>query len=166
MPFLICAKNRELEKFQLNINGASYELESDPNMPLLWALRDVLGLTGTRYGCGIGQCGACTVLLNDRPVRSCSLPVATIGQGILITIENTNDKELAEVKEAWKTFQVPQCGYCQAGQIMNAAALLNGNPNPTDDDIDMAMKGNLCRCGTYTRIKKAIKKAAASQTKA
>ena len=156
MPFLICAKNRELEKFQLNINGASYELESDPNMPLLWALRDVLGLTGTRYGCGIGQCGACTVLLNDRPVRSCSLPVATIGQGILITIENTNDKELAEVKEAWKTFQVPQCGYCQSGQLLSASALIKKHKKPNEEQIESAMKGNLCRCGTYPRIKKAL----------
>ena len=129
---------------------------SEPQMPLLWALRDVLGLTGTKYGCGIGQCGACTVLLNDRPVRSCSLPVSAVQDRPITTIENELDPELQTVREAWVSFQVPQCGYCQSGQLMSATGLLKSHPQPGEREISRAMQGNLCRCGTYPRIKKAL----------
>lgn len=129
---------------------------SEPQMPLLWALRDVLGLTGTKYGCGIGQCGACTVLLNDRPVRSCSLPVSAVQDRPITTIENELDPELQTVREAWVSFQVPQCGYCQSGQLMSATGLLKAHPQPGEREISQAMQGNLCRCGTYPRIKKAL----------
>ena len=125
-------------------------------MPMLWVLRDIIGLTGTKYGCGIGQCGACTILVNDHPIRSCSLPVNGVGRKEIKTIEGTNASIEKEVKAAWVKHQVPQCGYCQSGQIMSAIALLMENNRPTDHDINHAMRGNLCRCGTYEKIRKAI----------
>ena len=149
----------------LTINGESQWIEADPALPLLWALREQLALTGPKYGCGIAQCGACTVHLDGRPVRSCVTPVsAAVGKKIT-TIEGlgTQDKP-HPVQVAWADIGVPQCGYCQSGQIMSAAALLAENPNPTDADIDAAMAGNLCRCGTYLRIRKAIHQAAALMT--
>jgi isoquinoline 1-oxidoreductase alpha subunit len=143
--------------FHLTINGAARTLDIDPATPLLWALRDHLGLVGTKYGCGIAQCGACTVHLDGIAVRSCQLPVSAIGNQPITTIEGLSENGDHPVQKAWLEMDVPQCGYCQAGQIMSAAALLQSNPNPTDADIDAAMHGNICRCGTYTRIKKAIK---------
>lgn len=144
----------------LLINQKPYTLDVDPKMPLLWALRDIVGLTGTKYGCGISQCGACTVHLDGIPVRSCTLPVSAVGKRSITTIEGLSTDLTHPVQQAWIAEQVPQCGYCQGGQIMTAAALLKRNPNPTDSDIDAAMQGNICRCGTYPRIRKAIKKAA------
>ena len=145
----------------LEINGAGHTVEVDPDMPLLWVLRDVLGMTGTKYGCGIAQCGACTVHLDGKPVRSCLLAVGTVGKRTVTTIENIGaTKAGAKVQKAWLDLEVIQCGYCQSGQIMSAAALLAGNGNPTDADIDAAMAGNICRCGTYLRIREAIKRAA------
>ena len=146
--------------FSLTINGKKQEVDIDPSTPLLWVLRDHLKLTGTKYGCGIAQCGACTVHLEDVAVRSCSLPISTIGDKKITTIEGLSPKGDHPVQQAWLEHDVPQCGYCQAGQIMSAAALLKDNPNPTDTDIDLAMNGNICRCGTYIRIKAAIKTAA------
>jgi isoquinoline 1-oxidoreductase alpha subunit len=149
---------------RLNVNGKEQVLNDvDETTPLLWVLRDHLGLVGTKYGCGVAQCGACTVHLNGTPVRSCSIPVsAVVGQQVT-TIEGLagEDGRLNAVQAAWIEHDVPQCGYCQAGQIMAATALLKNNPKPTDTDIDAAMAGNLCRCGTYTRIRKAIHAAAA-----
>jgi isoquinoline 1-oxidoreductase subunit alpha len=145
----------------LAVNGAKRTVDVDPNMPLLWVLRDVLGMTGTKYGCGIAQCGACTVHLDGKPVRSCLLAVGTIGDRAITTIEAIGATESgAKVQRAWLDLEVIQCGYCQSGQIMSAAALLAGNGNPTDADIDAAMAGNICRCGTYVRIRDAIKRAA------
>ena len=145
----------------LAINGAKRKVDVDQDMPLLWVLRDVLGMTGTKYGCGIAQCGACTVHLDGKPVRSCLLAVGTIGDRTITTIEGVDATESgAKVQRAWLDLEVIQCGYCQSGQIMSAAALLAGNRNPTDDDIDAAMAGNICRCGTYVRIRDAIKRAA------
>jgi isoquinoline 1-oxidoreductase alpha subunit len=151
---------------QLRVNGKSHRLDVEPDMPLLWALRELLALTGTKYGCGIAQCGACTVHLDGRPVRSCVTPVsATVGKHIT-TIEGLGSKDKPHpVQLAWTEIGVPQCGYCQSGQIMSAAALLAEKPSPTDADIDAAMAGNLCRCGTYLRIRQAIKKAAALMAK-
>jgi isoquinoline 1-oxidoreductase alpha subunit len=151
---------------QLRVNGKSRRLDVEPDMPLLWALRELLALTGTKYGCGIAQCGACTVHLDGRPVRSCVTPVsATVGKHIT-TIEGLGSKDKPHpVQLAWTEIGVPQCGYCQSGQIMSAAALLAEKPSPTDADIDAAMAGNLCRCGTYLRIRQAIKKAAALMAK-
>ncbi|MFC4309371.1 (2Fe-2S)-binding protein [Steroidobacter flavus] len=149
---------------RLNINGKDLEVkDADDATPLLWVLRDHLGLVGTKYGCGVAQCGACTVHLNGAPVRSCSIPAsAVVGQKIT-TIEGlaSKDGKLSAVQAAWIEHDVAQCGYCQAGQIMSATALLKSNPKPTDADIDAAMAGNICRCGTYTRIRKAIHAAAA-----
>jgi isoquinoline 1-oxidoreductase alpha subunit len=143
---------------ELTINGTSQRLDASPEMPLLWALRDVVGLTGTKFGCGMSLCGACTVHLDGQPVRACMTPVSdAIGKPIT-TIEGIPADH--PVKVAWKELNVPQCGYCQAGQIMSALALLKETPQPTDDDIDVAMSGNLCRCGTYGRIKVAIHNAA------
>jgi len=149
-----------MPSYNLNINGKSYKVEAaDSKMPLLWAIRNLTNLTGTKYGCGMAQCGACTVHLNGNPVRSCSLPVsAAVGQQIT-TIEGLSADNSHPVQQAWIAEQVPQCGYCQSGQIMSAAALLKRNPNPTDEDIYSAMQGNICRCGTYPRIVKAIKSA-------
>ena len=144
---------------KLKINDKSYTLDVDPKMPLLWAIRDVVGLTGTKYGCGIAQCGACTVHLDGLPVRSCSVPVSSVGNKSITTIEGLSTDNTHPVQQAWIQEQVPQCGYCQSGQIMAATALLKKNANPSDKDIDVAMQGHICRCGTYPRIRKAIKTA-------
>ena len=146
----------------LNVNGESHSVDVDPATPLLWVIRDYIGLSGTKFGCGIAQCGACTVHLNGAPIRACVTPAnAAVGQRIT-TIEGINDGHpgLHPVQQAWIDEQVPQCGYCQSGQVMAAAALLERNPEPTDADIDLAMAGNICRCGTYPRIRKGIKRAA------
>lgn len=142
------------------LNGKRQTLNVDPQMPLLWALRDTLNLKGTKYGCGVGQCGACTVHLNGTAVRSCQLPVSALNNQDVTTIEGLSVKGDHPVQKAWLEHDVAQCGYCQAGQIMSAASLLKSNPNPSDADIDAFMSGNICRCGTYTRIKSAIKTAA------
>ena len=144
---------------KLNVNGRVRELDVEPQMPLLWALRDGLGLTGTKYGCGVAQCGACTVYLNGQPARSCSIPVSAISQAKVTTIEGLSPNASHAVQKAWVELDVPQCGYCQSGQIMAAAALLAKTPKPTDADIDAAMT-NICRCGTYQRIRDAIHVAA------
>jgi isoquinoline 1-oxidoreductase subunit alpha len=146
--------------FTLNVNGKSTSIDVPGDMPLLWALRDVLNLKGTKYGCGIAQCGACTVHVNGEPTRSCSLTVAKAVNSKITTIEGLSPDGRHPVQIAWQDVDVPQCGYCQAGQIMSAAALLAKKPKPTDAEINTAMTGNLCRCGTYMRIKEAIKKAA------
>lgn len=151
-----------MPSYNLTINGKTYPVEAEANMPLLWALRDLLQLTGTKYGCGIAQCGACTVHFNGAPVRSCSVTVAVAARQKITTIEGLAADANHPVVKAWIEEQVPQCGYCQSGQIMAAAALLKNNPNPTDEDIIAAMQGNLCRCGTYQRILNAVKKAAAA----
>ena len=143
---------------KLTVNGAPHTLDADPEMPLLWALRDILNLTGTKYGCGVAQCGACTIHLDGQPVRACATPLAAAEGAAVTTIEGLGGDH--PVQKAWIEAQVPQCGYCQSGQIMSAAALLAQNPKPADADIDAAMEGNLCRCGTYPRIKGAIKRAA------
>ncbi len=146
---------------KLTVNGTEHEVDVEPDMPLLWVLRDELGITGPKYGCGIGQCGACTVHIDGKAVRSCQI-WAEDAQGEITTIEGLGTPEaLHLVQAAWITHQVAQCGYCQSGQIMSAAAYLAENPNPTDADIDAAMSGNLCRCGTYPRIREAVKTAAA-----
>lgn len=148
--------------FNLNVNGREQQVDVDPSTPMLWVLRDHLNLVGTKYGCGISQCGACTIHLSDVAVRSCQLPVSSVGSQKIITIEGLSEDGDHPVQKAWLEHDVPQCGYCQAGQIMSAAALINNNANPTDEDIEGAMNGNICRCGTYTRIKAAIKTAANS----
>ncbi len=147
--------------FTLRVNGTEYQVDEAPDTPLLWVLRDALGLAGTKFGCGQGLCGACTVLLNGHPVRSCSVAVAGAEQAEITTIEGLSPDGAHPVQQAWMAEDVPQCGYCQAGQIMSAAALLRDNPHPTDEQIDGAMRGNLCRCGTYHRIRRAIHRAAA-----
>ncbi len=144
----------------LQVNGKAHEIDADPAMPLLWALRDLLGLTGTKYSCGISVCGACTVLVEGKPVRSCVTPVSAVSGKAITTIEGLSPDRSHPVQQAWLEEQVPQCGYCQSGQILSAVALLNTTPQPTDADIDAAMSGVLCRCGTYQRIRKAIKRAA------
>jgi isoquinoline 1-oxidoreductase subunit alpha len=145
----------------LHINGENRTVDAAADVPLLWALRDLLGLTGTKFGCGIAQCGACTVHLDGKAVRSCMLPIGSIGDRPITTIEAIgNTPSGASVQKAWLELEVVQCGYCQSGQIMSAAALLASTPNPDDDDIDAAMSGNICRCGTYVRIRAAIKRAA------
>jgi isoquinoline 1-oxidoreductase alpha subunit len=145
----------------LNVNGEDRSVDVPDDMPLLWVLRDVIGLTGTKFGCGIAQCGACTVQLDGQPVRSCVLPVAAVGQRHVTTVEAIGATPSGKkVQDAWLDLEVIQCGYCQSGQIMSASALLDRNPNPSDSDIDAAMSGNICRCGTYTRIRAAIKQAA------
>ena len=147
---------------RLNINGEVHELEVEPEMPLLWVLRDELDITGPKYGCGIAMCGACTVHIDGAAVRSCSMPVGQV-QGLVTTIEGLGTPgALHAVQRAWVEHQVAQCGYCQSGQIMSAAALLAANPNPTENEIDTAMSGNLCRCGTYPRIREAVHAAAQS----
>ena len=147
----------------LRINGEMKNIDAPPDMPLLWALRDVLGLTGTKFGCGIAQCGACTVHVDGAPVRSCLLKIGSIGQRAITTIEGIGATPAgAKVQKAWLDLEVIQCGYCQSGQIMSAAALLNTTAHPEDSDIDAAMAGNICRCGTYVRIRAAIKQAAQS----
>ncbi len=152
--------------FNLNINGSQREVDVDPATPMLWVLRDHLNLVGTKYGCGISQCGSCTIHLNGVATRACMLPVSAVGNQEVTTIEGLSENGDHPVQQAWLEVDVPQCGYCQAGQIMSAAALLKNNPSPTDAEIEGAMNGNICRCGTYVRIKKAIKLAAASTKEA
>ncbi len=144
----------------LNLNGVKHDLDVDPAMPLLWAIRDAAGLTGTKFGCGRALCGACTVYLDGKPIRSCVTPVGQVGGKAVTTIEGLDSKAALAVQTAWEELDVVQCGYCQSGQIMAAAALLTDNSAPTDADIDAAMSGNLCRCATYVRIRAAIKHAA------
>ncbi len=146
--------------FKVRINGKEHNVDSDPDMPLLWLLRNDLGLTGAKFGCGKGLCGACTVLLNGKAVRSCSVPVRSIGSLEVTTIEGILSAGQHPVQQAWMECDVPQCGYCQAGQIMSTVALLNRNALPSEKEIESALAGNLCRCGTYTRIMKAVKLAA------
>jgi aerobic-type carbon monoxide dehydrogenase small subunit (CoxS/CutS family) len=143
--------------FTLNINGRGHEIEADPEMPLLWALRDTLGLVGTKFGCGGGFCGACTVHVGGAATRSCTLPVGKVGDRPIVTIEGLAPSALHPVQRAWIELDVAQCGYCQAGQIMTASALLSRTPHPTDDEIAAAMNGNICRCGTYMRIRDAVR---------
>jgi len=146
--------------FNLKINGKDYKVAADPNTPVLWVLRDDLNMVGTKYGCGIAQCGACTIHLDGVAIRSCVQPISSVEGKEITTIEGLSANGDHPVQKAWMEHDVPQCGYCQAGQIMSAASLLKNNPNPSDIDIDVAMNGNICRCGTYTRIKTAIKTAA------
>jgi len=148
--------------FVLKINGGEHRVDVDPQTPLLWAIRDGAGLMGTKYGCGVAQCGACTVHLDGQPVRSCSMPVSGVGASEITTIEGIKSREAQAVQKAWVALDVPQCGYCQSGQIMSATSLLSLNPKPTDEDIDLAMNGNICRCATYVRIRAAIHDAAKS----
>lgn len=148
--------------FKLNVNKKSVSVEANGKMPLLWVLRDQLNLLGTKYGCGIGQCGACTVHLSGEPVKSCTLPVSAVGDKKITTIEGLSENGDHPVQVAWKEIDVPQCGYCQAGQIMTATAFLETNPNPSGDEIRAAMHGNICRCASYNRIEKAVAKAAKS----
>ena len=148
--------------FTINVNGQNKEVNASPDTPLLWVLRDHLDLVGTKYGCGIGQCGACTVHVEGTAMRSCSLPITSLEGKKITTIEGLSEKGDHPLQVAWREHDVPQCGYCQAGQIMNAASLLNEKPNPSDAEIEAAMVGNICRCGTYNRIKAAIKTAATS----
>ncbi|MCB4358827.1 (2Fe-2S)-binding protein [Quatrionicoccus australiensis] len=150
-----------MSKYTLTINGETRSVDVAPDTPLLWVLRDTLGLVGTKFGCGAGHCGACTVHLNDVPARACMTPVSTVGRKRITTIEGLDPKGQHPLQQAWQELDVPQCGYCQAGQIMTAAALLKENPNPSDEDIDNALAGNLCRCGTYLRIREGIHQAAA-----
>ncbi len=145
---------------EVKLNGETISLDADPDMPLLWAIRDFAGMIGTKYGCGKALCGACTVHVDGQPVRSCSYPVSAVAGKSVTTIEGLSADGSHPVQVAWRELNVPQCGYCQAGQIMSAVALLEKNPKPTDQDIDDAMSGNICRCGTYTRIRAAIHKAA------
>jgi isoquinoline 1-oxidoreductase alpha subunit len=147
---------------QLNVNGRSHSVDVDPSTPLLWVLRDEIGLTGTKFGCGIAQCGACTVFLEGKPLRSCSLPLSAVGTQAVTTIEGISGREAEAVQHAWVARDVPQCGYCQSGQVMSAVALLTEVKRPTDRDIDLAMNGNICRCATYVRIRAAIHDAAKS----
>jgi isoquinoline 1-oxidoreductase subunit alpha len=152
---------QEMTMVTLKINGNEHRLDIPKDMPLLWVLRDVVGLTGTKFGCGIAQCGACTVHIDGRPIRSCVIPAAALADRTITTIEAIGETPSGrKVQQAWLDVEVIQCGYCQSGQIMSAAALLANNPNPSDADIDAAMSGNICRCGTYQRIRTAIKQAA------
>ncbi len=153
-----------MAEFNLTINGEKHSLDVDPNTPLLWVLRDNLKLVGTKYGCGIAQCGACTVHLNGSAIRSCQFPISAVADNEITTIEGLSENGDHPVQKAWLEHDVPQCGYCQAGQIMSAVSLLKENPNPSDEEIENTMHGNICRCGTYTRIKAAIKTASNSQS--
>jgi isoquinoline 1-oxidoreductase alpha subunit len=148
---------------QLNVNGTAREVEAPGDMPLLWVIRDVLGLTGTKFGCGMAQCGACTVHLDGQAVRSCVLPVSAVAGRMVTTIEGLSADGSHPVQKAWVDADVVQCGYCQPGQIMSAAALIAQNPSPSDEDIDAALAGNICRCGTYQRVREAVRKAAAQR---
>lgn len=148
-------------RYSLIVNGASHVVEAEPDMPLLWVLRDLIGLTGTKYGCGVAQCGACTVHVDDQPRRSCTLPISAL-EGLVTTIEGATGPVAEALQAAWVARDVPQCGFCQSGQLMSAIALVRDVPRPDDTAIDMAMNGNICRCGTYSRIRAAIKDAAAS----
>lgn len=152
-----------MASFDLNVNGETHPVDVAPDTPMLWVLRDHLQLVGTKYGCGIGACGACTIHVDGAAMRSCSLPVAQLEGKAIVTIEGLSATGDHPVQRAWLEHDVPQCGYCQAGQIMSAASLLAAIPNPTDADIDAGMSGNLCRCGTYMRIRRAVKSAAANQ---
>ena len=145
---------------ELTVNNETMRFEVEPDTPLLWVIRENIGLTGTKFGCGIAQCGACTVHLDGQPIRSCSTPVKAVEGRSITTIEGLSDEDFNSVQQAWIEEQVPQCGYCQSGQIMSAVSLLSGNADPSDEDINSAMRGNVCRCGTYSRIRKAIKRAA------
>jgi isoquinoline 1-oxidoreductase subunit alpha len=149
-----------MAKYNLKVNGKVRPVEADPATPMLWVLRDNLNLPGTKYGCGVAACGACTIHFNGSAVRSCQLPVSAVGKGTITTIEGLSETGTHPVQKAWLEHDVAQCGYCQTGQIMSATALLKENPNPTDEDIENYMSGNICRCGTYLRIKEAIKAAA------
>lgn len=152
-----------MAKYNLSVNNKKYSVEAEPDTPLLWAIRDYIGLKGTKFGCGMGMCGACTVHINGEATRSCQQPVGSLPKNTKITtIEGVGATTLNAIQNAWIEFQVPQCGYCQSGQIMTATALLRSIPKPTDSQIDDVMQGNLCRCGTYDRIKKAIHKASES----
>jgi isoquinoline 1-oxidoreductase alpha subunit len=153
---------RPMAAYKLRINGRRHDVEAPPDMPLLWVIRDLVGLTGTKYGCGIAQCRACTIHLDGQAIFSCQIPVSTVGDKAITTIEglSANPKDLHPVQKAWIAEDVPQCGYCQPGQIMSAAALLATNKQPSDADIDQAMHGNICRCGTYSAIRRAIHRAA------
>lgn len=148
---------------RFTLNGKPVEVDADTSMPLLWVLRDLLSMTGTKYGCGIAQCGACTVHLDDQPTRACVLPVSAVANKSVITIEGLSEDASHPIQQAWIEHKVPQCGYCQSGQIMSAVALLAQNPDPDDQAIDNFMQGNICRCGTYPRIKQAIKSVASQQ---
>lgn len=148
-----------MAKYSLKINGKTQQVDVDPSTPILWVLRDHLNMPGTKFGCGMAQCGACTIHLDGNATRSCVLPVSAIGKSAITTIEGLSTDASHPVQKAWLEHDVAQCGYCQGGQIMSAAALLKSNPKPTDEDIDNAMSGNICRCGTYLRIKEAIKTA-------
>ena len=149
-----------MPKFDVKVNGGIHTVDVDADTPLLWVLRDNIGLTGTKFGCGVAQCGACTVFIDGRPLRSCSLPVSAVGSADVTTIEGVSGREAEAVQHAWATRDVPQCGYCQSGQVMSAVALLRRTPKPSDRDIDLAMNGNICRCATYVRIRAGIKDAA------
>lgn len=149
-----------MASFTISVNGKQHQVDVEPDTPILWVLRDHLQLVGTKYGCGIAQCGACTIHADGNAIRSCSVPISSVGDMKLTTIEGLSEKGDHPVQKAWLEHDVPQCGYCQAGQIMNAAALLERNPNPSSEEIATAMNGNICRCGTYTRINKAIQTAA------
>ena len=149
-----------MPSYTININGKNQEISADSDMPVLWVLRDLLGLVGTKYGCGIAQCGACTIHLNGEAMRSCVLPVSSIGDKKITTIEGLSEEGDHPVQLAWIEHDVPQCGYCQSGQIMTASAFIKKNKNPNDEEICQAMNGNICRCGTYNRIKEAVKTAA------
>jgi isoquinoline 1-oxidoreductase subunit alpha len=153
-----------MDKITLKVNKKEHTIDADPQMPLLWAIRDIVGLKGTKYGCGVAQCGACTVHMEGQPVRSCSIPVIGAANKSITTIEGLSDDNSHPVQAAWIEEQVPQCGYCQSGQIMAAVALLQKKTSPTDADIDAAMQGHICRCGTYPRIREAIKKASKKMT--
>lgn len=153
-----------MAKITLKVNKKEHTIDADPQMPLLWAIRDIVGLKGTKYGCGVAQCGACTVHMEGQPVRSCSIPVIGAANKSITTIEGLSDDNSHPVQAAWIEEQVPQCGYCQSGQIMAAVALLQKKASPTDADIDAAMQGHICRCGTYPRIREAIKKASKKMT--
>jgi isoquinoline 1-oxidoreductase alpha subunit len=146
--------------FTIKVNGSDRAVEAEGDTPLLWVLRDHLGLTGTKFGCGIAQCGACTVFIDGKPLRSCSMPLSAVGKREVTTIEGVSGREAEAVYKAWVARDVPQCGYCQSGQVMSATALLRRVPHPTDRDIDLAMNGNICRCAAYVRIRAAIKDAA------
>lgn len=152
-----------MARYNLTVNNKKYNVEADADTPLLWVIRDYVGLKGTKFGCGIAQCGACTIHINGEPARSCQQPISTLPKSAKITtIEGIGEKTLHAIQKAWIELQVPQCGYCQSGQIMSATALLKAHPKPTDIEINETMAGNLCRCGTYDRIKKAIHLAAES----
>ena len=153
-----------MARVTLIVNGRNHVVDVPPDMPLLWTIRDLIGLTGTKYGCGIAQCGACTVHLDGKPIRSCITPAASVEGRQITTIEGLSPDGTHPIQLAWIAEEVPQCGYCQSGQVMSAAALLHDHPRPTDDDIDSAMAGNLCRCGTYDRIRRAIHRAAEGAT--